>query len=80
MAVEAVAKRVAPKVSDLGDQAKDKVSDAASGAVSSLGDQAKQAAKGAVASKVPGMSANGGEGEGLLSKLKPGVERRRGRQ
>jgi uncharacterized membrane protein len=72
VAVEAIAKRVAPKVADLGDQAKDKVSDVASGAVSNLGDQAKQAAKGAVASKVPGMSANGGEGEGLLSKLKPG--------
>jgi hypothetical protein len=41
VAVEAVAKRVAPKVADLGDQAKDKVSDVASGAVSNLGDQAK---------------------------------------
>jgi len=72
VAVEAVAKRVAPKVADLGDQAKDKVSDAASGAVSNLGDQAKQAAKGAVASKVPGLSEGDGQGEGLLSKLKPG--------
>jgi len=72
VAIEAVAKRVAPKVADLGDQAKDKVSDATSGAVSNLGDQAKQAAKGAVASKIPGMSAEDGEGEGLLSKLMPG--------
>ena len=72
VAVEAVAKRVAPKVADLGDQAKDKVSDVASGAVSNLGDQAKQAAKGAVASKVPGLSEGDGQGEGLLSKLKPG--------
>jgi uncharacterized membrane protein len=72
VAVEAVAKRLAPKVADLGDQAKDKVSDVASGAVSNLGDQAKEAAKGAVASKVPGLSAGDGEGEGLLSKLKPG--------
>ena len=53
VAVEAVAKRVAPKVAD-------------------LGDQAKQAAKGAVASKVPGLSEGDGQGEGLLSKLKPG--------
>lgn len=72
VAVEAVAKRVAPKVADLGDQAKDKVSDVASGAVSNLGDQAKQAAKGAVASKVPGLSSGDDEGEGLLSKLTPG--------
>ena len=71
VAVEQVAKRVAPKVSDLGEQAKDKVSDAASGAVSSLGEQAKQAAKGAAVSKLtPGSSED--EGEGLLSKLKPG--------
>src|SRR5512139_2897148 len=69
--VEQIAKRVAPKVSDIGEQAKDKVSDATSGAVSSLGDQAKQAAKGAVVSKLsPGSSEDGGEG--LLSKLKPG--------
>src|SRR5512139_3158319 len=69
--VEQIAKRVAPKVSDIGEQAKDKVSDATSGAVSSLGDQAKQAAKGAVVSKLtPGSSED--EGEGLLSKLKPG--------
>jgi uncharacterized membrane protein len=73
VAVEQIAKRVVPKVSDLGEQAKDKVSDAASGAVSSLGDQAKQTAKDAVASKVPGLSqGDGNEGTGLLSKLKPG--------
>lgn len=73
VAVEAVAKRVAPKVADLGGQAKEKVSDAASDAASNLGDQAKQAAKGAVASKVPGLSSgDDGEGEGLLSKLMPG--------
>lgn len=75
VAVEQIAKRIAPKVSDLGGQAKDKVTDAASGLgdpggkVSSLGDQAKQVAKGAAASKLkPG----GGGGDGLLSKLKPG--------
>jgi uncharacterized membrane protein len=69
--VEQIAKRVAPKVSDLGGQAKEKVSDAASGAASSLGDQAKDVAKGAVVSKLkPGSSDD--EGEGLLSKLKPG--------
>jgi uncharacterized membrane protein len=72
IAVEAVAKRVAPKVAVLGDQAKDKVSDVASDAASNLGDQAKRAAKGAVASKVPGLSADDGEGGGLLSKLTPG--------
>jgi hypothetical protein len=72
VALEVVAKRVAPKVSDLGEQAKDKVSDATSSAVSSIGDQAKQAAKGAVASKVPGLSGGDGEGEGLLSKITPG--------
>jgi uncharacterized membrane protein len=71
VAIEQIAKRVAPKVSDLGGQAKDKVSDVASGAVSSIGDQAKDAAKGAVASKLtPGGSEGGGEG--LLSKLTPG--------
>jgi uncharacterized membrane protein len=71
VAIEQIVKRVAPKVSDLGGQAKDKVSDAASGAVSSIGDQAKDAAKGAVVSKLtPGSSE--GEGEGLLSKLTPG--------
>jgi uncharacterized membrane protein len=69
--VEQIAKRVAPKVSDLGGQAKEKVSDAASGAVSSLGDQAKDVAKGGVVSKLkPGSSDD--EGEGLLSKLTPG--------
>jgi uncharacterized membrane protein len=73
VAVEQIAKRVVPKVSDLGEQAKDKVSDAASGAVSNLGEQAKEAAKGAVASKVPGLTpSDGGEGSGLLSKLTPG--------
>jgi uncharacterized membrane protein len=71
LAVEQIAKRVAPKVSDLGDQAKDKASDVASGAASSLGDQAKQAAKGAVISKLTPGSGDG-EGEGLLSKLTPG--------
>jgi uncharacterized membrane protein len=71
VAVEQIAKRVAPKVSDLGEQAKDKVSDAASGAVSSLGDQAKDVAKGAVVSKLtPGSP--GKEGGGLISKLMPG--------
>jgi uncharacterized membrane protein len=70
-AIEQIAKRVAPKVSDLGGQTKDKLSDAASGTVSNLGDQVKDAAKGAAVSKLkPGSS--GGEGEGLLSKLKPG--------
>jgi uncharacterized membrane protein len=70
VAVEQIAKRVAPKVSDLGGQTKDKVSDVASGAVSNLGDQAKQAAKGAAVSKL--MPGSDDEGEGLLSKLKPG--------
>jgi uncharacterized membrane protein len=70
-AIEQIAKRVAPKVSDLGGQTKDKLSDAASGTMSNLGDQVKDAAKGAAVSKLkPGSS--GGEGEGLLSKLKPG--------
>jgi uncharacterized membrane protein len=75
VAVEAVAKRVAPKVADLGGQAKNKVSDVASDATSNLGDQAKQAAKGAIASKVPGMSSgddDDDQGGGLLSKLMPG--------
>jgi uncharacterized membrane protein len=71
LAVEQIAKRVAPKVSDLGEQAKGKVSDVASGAASDLGDQAKQAAKGAVLSKLTPGSGEG-EGEGLLSKLTPG--------
>ena len=66
VAVEQIAKRVAPKVSDIGDQAKDKISDATSG----LGDQAKQAAKGAVVSK---LTPGGSDGEGgILSKLTPG--------
>jgi uncharacterized membrane protein len=73
--VEQITKRVAPKVSDLGGQAKDKLSGVASDTMSNLGDQAKQTAKqatkGAVASKLkPGSS--DGEGEGFLSKLKPG--------
>jgi uncharacterized membrane protein len=74
LALEQIAKRVAPKVSDLGEQAKGKVSDAASGAVSNLGDQAKAAAKGAVVSKLtPGSSGDDDdEGGGLLSKLTPG--------
>jgi uncharacterized membrane protein len=59
VAVEQIAKRVAPKVADVGGQAKEKVTDAASGAVSGIGDQAKQAV-------------TGGEGDGLLSKLTPG--------
>jgi uncharacterized membrane protein len=71
VAIEQIAKRVVPKVSDLGEQAKDKVSDVTSGAVSNLGEQAKEAAKGAVPSKLtPGSS--GDEEGGLLSKLKPG--------
>jgi uncharacterized membrane protein len=71
VAVEQIAKRVAPKVSDLGDQAKDKLSDVASDTASSVGDQAKQAVKGATASKLMPGSGDGEEG-GLLSKLKPG--------
>jgi uncharacterized membrane protein/histone H3/H4 len=75
VAVEQIAKRVAPKVSELGGQAKDKLTDVASDTVSSLGDQAKQTAKqatkGTVASKLKPGSADG-EGEGFLSKLKPG--------
>jgi uncharacterized membrane protein len=70
VAVEQIAKRVAPKVSDLGGQAKDKVSDAASDAVSTLGEQAKGAAKAGVVSKLKPGSAEGGEG--ILSKLTPG--------
>jgi uncharacterized membrane protein len=71
VAVEQIAKRVAPKVSELGGQAKGKASEMASDAVSSIGDQAKQAAKGAAVSKLkPGSSED--EGGGLLSKLKPG--------
>ena len=40
LAVEQIAKRVAPKVSDLGEQAKDKVSDVASGAACVLDEPA----------------------------------------
>jgi uncharacterized membrane protein len=65
LAVEQVAKRVAPKVGELGEQTKDKVSDAASG----LGDQAKKAAKDAAISKLKPDGLPGGE---LVSKLKPG--------
>lgn len=69
--VEQIAKRVAPKASELGGQAKGKASEMASDAVSTIGDQAKQAAKGAAVSKLkPGSSED--EGGGLLSKLKPG--------
>jgi uncharacterized membrane protein len=66
VALEQIAKRVAPKVSDVGGQAKEKVSDAASGAVSGIGDQAKQAVKGAALSKLtPGSSdGEGDQGEG----------------
>lgn len=71
VAVEQIAKRVAPKVTDIGGQAKDKLSDVASDTVSSVGDQAKQAAKGAAVSKLMPGSGDGEEG-GLLSKLKPG--------
>ena len=77
VAVEQIAKRVAPKVSDIGEQAKDKLSDVTSGLgdagdkVSSVGESAKQVAKGAAVSKLkPGSSERGGGG--LLSKLKPG--------
>ena len=69
--VEQIAKRVAPKVSELGGQAKGKASEMASDAVSSIGDQAKQAAKGAAVSKLKAGSSED-EGGGLLSKLKPG--------
>src|SRR5215218_1213759 len=62
--VEQIAKRVAPKVSELGGQAKGKASEMASDAISSLGDQAKQAAKGAAVSKLkPGSSEDEGGAE-----------------
>ena len=70
VAVEQIAKRVAPKVSDLGEQAKGKISEAASDTASSVGDQAKQAVKGAAISKLTPGGDNGQEG--LLSKLTPG--------
>ena len=58
VAVEQIAKRVAPKVS---------------GAVSNVGDQAKQMAKDAAVSKLkPGSSDDEGNGGGLLSKVMPG--------
>ncbi|HET8592678.1 MAG TPA: hypothetical protein VFL56_03370, partial [Solirubrobacterales bacterium] len=75
VAVEQIAKRVAPKVSDIGEQAKDKLSDVspdlgdAAGKVSSLGEGAKEVAKGAAVSK---LKPEGPSGGGLLSKLKPG--------
>ena len=65
LAVEQVAKRIAPKVSELGEQTKGKLSDAASG----LGDQAKEAAKSAAVSKLKPDGLPGGD---LVSKLKPG--------
>ena len=70
VAVEQIAKRVAPKVSNLGEQAKGKISEAASDTASSVGDQAKQAVKGAAISKLTPGGDNGQEG--LLSKLTPG--------
>jgi uncharacterized membrane protein len=71
VAVEQIVKRVAPKVSDIGEQAKDKISDVASDTASNVGDQAKQAVKGAAASKLTPGGGNG-QGSGLLSKLTPG--------
>jgi uncharacterized membrane protein len=75
IAVEQIAKRVAPKASDVGEQAKDKLSDVRSGLghagdkVTSVGQSAKQVAKGAGVSKLkPRFSERGG----LLTKLKPG--------
>jgi uncharacterized membrane protein len=77
VAVEQIAKRVVPKVSDLGEQAKDKVSDAASGAVSNLGEQAKEAAKGAVPSKLtPGLGEGDDDGEGRAAPGQGGSGRR----
>src|SRR4051812_6176002 len=71
VAVEQIAKRVAPKVADVGGQAKEKVSDAASGAVSGIGDQAKQAVKGAAISKLtPGSS--GGDEDDREGRAAPG--------
>jgi uncharacterized membrane protein len=71
--VEQIAKRVAPKVSDLGGQAKEKVSDATSGAVSSLGDQAKDVAKGAVVSKLkPGSSDEDSDSDDKQGRAAPG--------
>ena len=72
VAVEQIAKRVAPKVSDLGEQAKDKISDVSP----DLG-AAKQVAKGAAVSKLDGSSED--EGGGLLSKLNPFLGGRRRR-
>jgi uncharacterized membrane protein len=65
VAVEQIAKRVAPKVSDLGEQAKDKISDVSP----DLGEAAKQVTKGAAVSK---LKPEGFSGGGLLSKLMPG--------
>jgi uncharacterized membrane protein len=79
VAVEQIAKRVAPKAADLGSKASGKASEAAS----NLGDQAKDTAKGVVKQTVPGGNvlsklmpggSDGESGEGLLSKLKPGSD------
>jgi uncharacterized membrane protein len=86
VAVEQIAKRVAPKVSDLGEQTKEKLSDTASGVAKDTalpklkqqgvaGRMISNAAGGGVLSKlIPGGSEDddGGDGGGLLSKLKPG--------
>jgi uncharacterized membrane protein len=77
VAVEQIAKRVAPKISDIGEQATDKLSDVRSGLgdagdrVSSVGESAKQVAKGAAVSKLKPRSSER-DGGGLLSKLKRG--------
>jgi uncharacterized membrane protein len=65
LVAEQITKRIAPKVSDLGEKGKDKLSDAASGLGEQAKQTAKQTAKGAVVSQLKP------EG-GLLSKLKPG--------
>jgi uncharacterized membrane protein len=71
VAVEQIAKRVAPKVSEVGEQAKDKLSDVASGLgdvaggkMSSLGEGAKEIAKGAAPSKLKPGSSDEGDAEG----------------
>jgi len=78
VAIEQIAKRVAPKVSDIGGQTKDKLSDVASGTVSNLGDQAKQVAKGAAVSKLkPGSSdQENGDREGRAAPGQGGSGRR----
>jgi uncharacterized membrane protein len=66
VAVEQIAKRVAPKVSDLAGQAKDTVSDAASGG-------AKDAAMAKLKEQGPvGKVVSSAAGGGVLSKLTPG--------